>query len=66
MWNRSISMATYYTILNKAKNIICVCQVSLPYQGFCPDPKHFIVNYEQNIVNMLENELKCCKNALSI
>ena len=33
-------------------------QVSRPYLGFCPDPKHFIVNCEQNIIkyaNMLEN-----------
>ena len=25
-------------------------QVSQPYKGFCPHPKHFIVNCEQNIV----------------
>ena len=25
-------------------------QVSRPYLGFCPDPKHFIVNFEQNVV----------------
>ena len=25
-------------------------QISLPYIGFCPDPKHFIVNCEQNVV----------------
>ena len=31
---------------------VCVClfQVSRPYQGFGPDPKHFIVNCEQNVV----------------
>ena len=27
-----------------------VFQVSRPYLGFCPDPKHFIVNFEENIV----------------
>ena len=25
----------------------CVFQVSRPYLGFCPDPKHFIVKTEQ-------------------
>ena len=29
---------------------ICVFQVSRSYLGFCPDPKHFIVNCEQNVV----------------
>ena len=31
---------------------VCVClfQVSRPYLGFGPDPKHFIVNCEQNVV----------------
>ena len=33
--------------LRPNKNI-CVFQVSRPYLGFCPDPKHFIVNCEQN------------------
>ena len=28
---------------------VCVFQVSRPYLGFCPDPKHFIVNCEQNV-----------------
>ena len=27
----------------------CAFQVSRSYQGFCPDPKHFIVNCERNI-----------------
>ena len=35
--------------LGPQKNI-CVFQVSRPYLGFCPDPKHFIVNCEQNVV----------------
>ena len=25
------------------------------YTGICPDPKHFIVNFEQNIVKYTEN-----------
>ena len=29
---------------------MCVFQVSRPYLRFCPDPKHFIVNCEQNVV----------------
>ena len=33
---------------------ICVFQVSRPYLGFCPDPKHFIVNYEQSVVKFAE------------
>ena len=33
---------------------ICVFQVSQPYLGFCPDPKHFIVNCVQNIVKYAE------------
>ena len=37
----------------KKKNIR-VFQVSRPYLGFCPDPKHFIVNCEQNIVKYAE------------
>ena len=32
-----------------------VFQVSRPYLGFRPDPKHFIVNYEQNTVKYAEN-----------
>ena len=31
------------------KKYMCV-QVSRPYLGFCPDPKHFIVNCERNVV----------------
>ena len=29
-------------------------QVSRPYLDFFPDPKHFIVNFEQNIVRYAE------------
>ena len=29
---------------------MCVFQVSRPYLGFCPDPKHLIVNCEQTVV----------------
>ena len=32
---------------------ICVFQVSRPYLGFCPDPKHFIVNCEQKVVKFV-------------
>ena len=34
----------------RPKQNICVFQVSRPYLGFCPDLKHFIVDYEQNVV----------------
>ena len=34
----------------RPKKYIYVFQVSRPYLGFCPDPKHFIVNCEQNVV----------------
>ena len=34
----------------KKTNNRCVFQVSRPYLGFCPDPEHFIVNCEQNVV----------------
>ena len=37
----------------KKKNI-CVFQFSRPYLGFFPDPEHFIVNCEQNIVKYAE------------
>ena len=33
---------------------MCVFQVSLPYLGFCPDPKYFIANCEQDIVKFAE------------
>ena len=36
-------------VIRPKKNIY-VFQVSRPYLGFCPDPKHFIVNCEQNVV----------------
>ena len=35
---------------HQAKKYICVFRVSRPYLGFCHDPKHFIVNCEQNVV----------------
>ena len=34
----------------RPKENICVFQVSRPYLGFCPDPKHFIVSCEQNVI----------------
>ena len=33
--------------------------VSRPYLSFCPDPKHFIVNFEQNVVKFAEKWGKC-------
>ena len=44
----------------KAKKNICVFQVSRPYLGFCPDPKHFIVNCEQNVVKFAEKCIEKC------
>ena len=48
----------YYALIIKLmirpKNFICVFQVSWPYLDFCPDPKHFIVNCEQNVVKFGE------------
>ena len=41
------------------KNYMCVFQVSRPYLGDCPDPKHFIGNCEQNVAKFAENERKC-------
>ena len=44
------SYETHMNPLCKArKKYICEFQVSRPYLGFCPDPKHFIVQNEQNI-----------------
>ena len=34
-------------------------QVSRPYLVFCPDPKIFIVNCEQNVVKLRKNGGKC-------
>ena len=49
--NESMDEASSYFSKAKKKYIyICVFQVSRRYLGFCPDPKHFIVNYEQNVV----------------
>ena len=33
--------------------------VSRPYLGFCPNPKHFIVNSEQNFVKFAKKWEKC-------
>ena len=35
-------------------------QVSRPYLGFCSDPKHFIVNSEQNVVRFAGKWGKMC------
>ena len=39
---------------------MCVFQVSRPYLCFCPDPKHFIVNSEQNVVKFAEKCIEKC------
>ena len=44
---------------SNAKNNLCVFQVSRSYLGFCIDPKHFIVNCEQNFVKFAGNGEKC-------
>ena len=31
-------------------------QVSRPYLGFCPDPKHFMMNFKENIVKYVEKQ----------
>ena len=41
----------------RPKIYLCVFQISRPYLGFCPDPKHFIVNFEENTVKYAENFL---------
>ena len=38
----------------RPKQNICVFRVSRHYLSFCPDPKHFIVNCEQNVVKFAE------------
>ena len=48
---RKLAWAFTDRLCDKAKKIYeCVSQVSRPYQGFCPDPKHFIVNCGENVV----------------
>ena len=47
-----------HTIFRPKENIF-VFQVSRPYLVFCPDPKHFIVNCEQNVAKFAENGKKC-------
>ena len=43
----------------RPKRHLCMFQVSRPYLGFCPDPKHFIANFKQNSVKYAENGRKC-------
>ena len=45
-----IAMLVQSTVYYKVPKNICVFQVSRPYLGFCPDPKHFIVNFEEIVV----------------
>ena len=54
-WNKSIEYFSnpVMTINSKAKPI-WVFQVSWSYLGFCPDPKHFILSFE-------DNSHICCK-----
>ena len=33
---------------------MCVFQVSRPYLAFCPNSKHFIVNFKETIVKYAE------------
>ena len=47
-------LQTRLIISSLGQKHICVFQVSRPYLGFCPDPKHFIVNCGQNIVKFAE------------
>ena len=49
VWLAAFAMKIYRNWLRPPKNI-CVFQVSQPNLGFCPDPKQFIVNCEQNVV----------------
>ena len=35
-------------VFMRPKINICVLQVSRPFLGFCPDPKHFTVNFKEN------------------
>ena len=45
-------MDTTKALLNEPQNDLK--KVSLPYVCFCPDPKHFIVNFEEKIVKYAE------------
>ena len=44
--------------VKKKTKKMCVFQISQPYLGFCSDPKHFIVKYEQNIVRYAEKKVE--------
>ena len=48
------SLPIHILYIHKAKKI-CVFQVSRPYLGFCPDPKHFIVSCKHNIFEYGKN-----------
>ena len=51
---------SFQNSLRPKKKNICVFQVSRPYLGFCPDPKHSIVNCEQNVVKFAEKCIEKC------
>ena len=57
------AFTTKLMIILRLKKKISVFQVSRPYLGFCPNPKHFIVNCEQNVVKFVG---KCIENVISI
>ena len=53
----SIKLLLYCVTIRPPKNV-CVFQVSRPYLGFCPNPKHFIVNSEEITVKNAEKSGK--------
>ena len=57
-----MKLVIMYDTLGQKKNV-CVFQVSRPYLVFCPDPKHFIVNCEQNVVKLRKKGEKCIEKS---
>ena len=51
----------YPNVTTKAKNLY-VLAVSLPYLGFCSDPKYFFEKTKQNIVKYTERMTKLSEN----
>ena len=53
--------------VRKTKENPCVFQLSSHCQGFCCDPKHFIVKFEEHIVKCAEKMgANIVKNAICI